>query len=175
MFMGTGNGRGETCTLAKAVPVANAVPASSSQIASGRTTARGGVSDVSFTMPKHQTSPLRRVGLFCLALAMFTVVSVARADDVPKFSDPDVTAFAKSYGDFTTEYISIMQDYMAAAKSGDAAKMQASGQKVQDLQTKAAALQTESTKLTTKLKPEETEKFSTYLQGCAQKMVDALK
>ena len=126
-------------------------------------------------MPKHKPTLLRRVSLFCLALAMFTVVSVVRADDAPKFSDPDVTAFAKSYGDFTTEYISIMKDYMAAAKSGDATKMQASGAKVQELQTKAADLQTQSTKLTTKLKPEETEKFSTYLQGCAQKMVDALK
>ncbi len=126
-------------------------------------------------MPKNKPTLLRRVSLFCVALAMFAVVSVVRADDVPTFSDPDVTAFARSYGDFTTEYISIMKDYMAAAKSGDSSKMQASGTKVQDLQTKAADLQTQSTKLATKLKPEETEKFSTYLQGCAQKMVDALK
>ena len=127
------------------------------------------------TMPKLILLLSRRLSLCCLALAVFAVASVARAQDVPKFTDPDVTAFVKTYGEFADQYAAIMKDYMAAMKSGDTTKMQASSQKVQGLQGKTMELQTESSKLTTKLKPEETQKFTAYLQACAQKMADAAK
>ncbi len=121
-------------------------------------------------------SALRRhVGLLCLSLAVFTGASLVRADDVPTFSDPDVTAYAKSYGEFADHYSADMKAYMATVKSGDSTKMQDAAKKMQDDAAKASEMSTKSATIGTKVKPDEAQKFSMYLQKCAQKMADAAK
>ena len=128
---------------------------------------------------KTRFSLLRRhLGLLALSLALacLSLVGNVRADDAPPtFSDPDVTAFIKSYGEFADHYSANMKDYMAAVKSGDAAKMQAGATKMQADTTKSAEIQTKASAMTGKIKPDEVQKFSGYLQKCAQKMADAAK
>ena len=88
-------------------------------------------------------STLRRhAGLLCLSLALFTGVSLVRADDAPKFSDPDVTAYAKAYGDFADQYSANMKNYLATVKTGDTAKMQDAAKKMQDDAAKAQEMVT---------------------------------
>ena len=121
-------------------------------------------------------STLRRhLALFALPLALFALSAIARADDVPTFSDPDVNAYVKSYADFTDHYSADMKDYMASMKTGDTAKMQAAAAKMQPDQAKAQELATKSATISGKVKPDEAAKFSAYLQKCAQKMADAAK
>ena len=117
----------------------------------------------------------RRVALFGLSLACLALVGVVRAEDAPSFSDPDVTAFVKSYGEFADLYSANMKTYMAAVKSGDATKMQAEAAKLQTVQTKSADLQTKGAAMSGKLKPDEAQKYTTYMTKCAQKMADAAK
>lgn len=111
-----------------------------------------------------------------LALALFALGGIVRAEDAaPTFSDPEVTAYAKSYGEFTDHYAANMKNYLAAVKSGDTAKMQEAAKKVQEDTTKSAEIQTKSATISSKVKPDEVQKFSGYLQKCAQKMADAAK
>ena len=121
------------------------------------------------------STSFRRAGSLCLLAAVLALANVARADDIPTFSNPDVTAFVKSYGTFTDQYSAIMKDYMAAMKSNDTAKMQESAKKMQDISTKSAEMQTQASTVGSKVKPEEATKFSDYLQKCAQKMAEAAK
>ena len=125
-------------------------------------------------MTPRSTTLCRRT-LLTLSVALFALAATVRADDAPTFSDPDVNAYVKSYADFTDHYAADMKDYMAAAKSGDTTKMQAAAAKMQPDQAKAQDLATKSAGLSGKLKPDETAKFSAYLQKCAQKMTDAAK
>ncbi len=121
-------------------------------------------------------STLRRhVGLLGFSLVLFTGASLVHADDVPTFSDPDVTAYAKSYGEFADHYSADMKNYMATVKSGDSAKMQEAAKKMQDDAAKASEMSTKSAAISSKVKPDEAQKFSGYLQKCAQKMADAAK
>lgn len=120
----------------------------------------------------------RHLALFALSLALacVTFAGTVRADDAPPtFNDPDVTAFVKSYGDFADHYSANMKDYMAAVKSGDTAKMQAGAAKMQADTSKSAEIQAKASAMTGKIKPDEVQKFSAYLQKCAQKMADAAK
>ena len=99
----------------------------------------------------------------CIASLALTFAGQALAgDDLPKFSDPEVTAYVKTYSEFTDQYIAATK----AAKSGDNSKMAGLDAKTQELQNM-------SDKLSTKLKPEETEKFTEFLSKCAEKMVNA--
>ncbi len=84
------------------------------------------------------------------------------ADDLPKFSDPEVTAYVKAYSDFTDQYIAASK----AAKAGDNSKMAS-------LEAKTQEMAKSSDTLAVKLKPEETEKFTEFLSKCAEKMVNA--
>ena len=85
-------------------------------------------------------------------------------DDVPTFSDPDVTNFAKTYSQFVDDYV----DACKAVKAGDNTKITA-------LQARAPELQAQAAQVAGKLKPEESTKFQTFVTACTQKMVDAMK
>ena len=125
---------------------------------------------------KSRFSTLRhRIVLLCLPVALFTLGGIVRADDVPTFSDPEVTAYAKAYGEFADHYSADMKDYMAAVKSGDTATMQAAAAKMQPDSAKAQEMATKSATISSKVKPDEVQKFSGYLQKCALKMSDAAK
>ncbi len=117
----------------------------------------------------------RHLAPLCLAFAFLAFASITRADDVPTFSDPAVTAFARDYNAFVDQYIVIMKDYLSAAKANDTAKMQAAQAKMQTFQTQAMDLQTKGSSLQGKLKPEETKKFTDYVSACVKKMTDALQ
>ena len=117
----------------------------------------------------------RHFAPLCLTFAFLAFASVTRADDVPTFSDPDVTAFAKDYGTFVDDYTVIMKDYMAAVKANDTAKMQAAATKAQTYQTKVQELQTKGAALQGKVKPEEAQRFSEYMQKEVKKLTDSLQ
>jgi hypothetical protein len=102
--------------------------------------------------------------VFTLMVTGSFVTSRALGDDVPTFSDPDVTNFVKTYSDFVNDYI----DAYKAAKAGDNSKITA-------LQAKAPQLQAEAAQVAGKLKPEESSKFQTFVTACSQKMLDAMK
>ena len=118
---------------------------------------------------------LRRLVLLCCSLAFLASADITRAADTPSFSDPDVTAFAKDYNDFVDQYIVVMKDYMAAAKANDTAKLQTLATKVQDFGTRATGLQTKAASIQGKVKPEEAQRFSEYMQACVKKMTDAMQ
>ena len=122
-----------------------------------------------------RTSLHRHFAPLCLVFAFLAFASVTRAQDAPTFSDPDVTSFAKDYGTFVDEGVVIMKEYMAAAKANDTTKMQADQAKVQAFQGKAQDLQTRGAALQGKLKPEETQKFSEYMQKEVKKLTDAMQ
>jgi hypothetical protein len=92
------------------------------------------------------------------------VTNRALGDDIPTFSDPDVTAFVKTYAQFVDDYLVAYQ----AVKAGDNTKITA-------LQAKLPALQSQAAQVAGKVKPEETTKFQTFVTACAQKLVDATK
>ena len=117
----------------------------------------------------------RRLVLLCCSLAFLAFAGLSRADDTPSFSDPAVTAFAKDYSTFVDQYTAILKDYMAAAKANDTAKMQAGAAKMQEFQTKVTDLQTKGAALAGKVKPEEAQKFSDYMQACVKRMTDAMQ
>jgi hypothetical protein len=102
--------------------------------------------------------------VFILMVTGSFVTSRALGDDVPTFSDPDVTNFVKTYSDFVNDYI----DAYKAAKAGDNSKITA-------LQAKAPQLQAQAAQVAGKLKPEESSKFQTFVTACSQKMLDAMK
>jgi hypothetical protein len=102
--------------------------------------------------------------VFTLMVTGSFVTSRALGDDVPTFSDPDVTNFAKTYSQFVDDYI----DAYKAAKAGDNTKITA-------LQAKAPELQAQAAQVSGKVKPEESSKFQTFVTACSQKMLDAMK
>jgi hypothetical protein len=102
--------------------------------------------------------------VFTLMVTGSFVTSRALGDDVPTFSDPDVTNFAKTYSDFVNDYI----DAYKAAKAGDNTKITA-------LQAKAPQLQAQAAQVAGKVTPEESSKFQTFVAACSQKMLDAMK
>ena len=116
----------------------------------------------------------RHFAPLCLVFAFFAFASVTRADDVPTFSDPDVTAFVRDYSTFVDQYTVVMKDYMAAVKANDTAKMQAAAEKAQPYQAKAQDLQTKGATLQGKVKPEEAQKLSEYMQKEVKKLTDSL-
>ena len=125
---------------------------------------------------KSSFSRLRRhFTLFGFSLVFLAFAAVVRADDVPSFSDPAVTAFAKDYSTFVDQYAALMKDYMGAVKANDTAKMQASAAKMQEFQTKVTDLQTKGAALQGKVKPDETQKFSDYMQACVKRLTDSMK
>ena len=127
-------------------------------------------------MKKSFLSTVRRhFAPLCLAFAFLAFASVTRADDVPTFSAPEVNDFVKDYTTFVDQYPVVMKDYMAAVKANDTAKMQEDMGKAQQFQTQAQGLQTKGAALQGKLKPEETQKFSEYMQKEVTMLTDALQ
>ena len=102
--------------------------------------------------------------IFAVMVTGSLVANRAFGDDVPTFSDPDVTNFAKTYSQFVDDYI----DAYKAAKAGDNSKITA-------LQAKAPQLQAQAAQVAGKLKPEESSKFQIFVTACSQKMLDAMK
>jgi hypothetical protein len=104
----------------------------------------------------------------CLVLALIAVgsfvTSRALGDDIPTFSEPEVNTFVKSYAQFVSDYL----DAYKAMKTGDNSNITA-------LQAKLPELQSEATQVAGKVKPDEATKFQTFVTGCAQKIVDAMK
>ncbi len=100
--------------------------------------------------------------LCTVAAAMLTFGSVARADDPPKFANPEVTAYLKSYSDFADRYV----DAIKASKAGDSSKMMTIGTQAGDMQSKGMAM-------TGKLKKEEVKPYTDYMMKCSQRISDA--
>jgi hypothetical protein len=86
------------------------------------------------------------------------------ADDIPTFSNPEVNTFVKSYAQFVIDYV----DAYRAAKTGDNSKLQALQPRTQELQAQAA-------EIPGKIKPDEAEKFSTFIGQCSEKISDVTK
>jgi hypothetical protein len=105
------------------------------------------------------TSLIKAVGTGLLALCVLTAADRVLAEDIPSFSAPEVNTFVKSYSDFADEYVATYK----AMKAGDRSK-------IQELQSKSSELETEATQITGKLKPDETDKFNTFITSCAQKI-----
>jgi hypothetical protein len=76
------------------------------------------------------------------------------ASDAPTFSNEEVNKGL-------AEYKSMINDYVAAIESKDQAK-------IADLNTKAQAVSSSMSSWATKLKPEETQKFSEYMTKLSQ-------
>lgn len=114
------------------------------------------------------SSPFRRFIRFACAGALsLAFVASATALDAPKFSDPEVTAFAKLYLEFADEAAVAYK----AAKSGDTSKVAALQAKSQAIQEKQAAV----TSKVTAMKPDEAERFQKFILECTQRMTDAMK
>jgi hypothetical protein len=86
------------------------------------------------------------------------------ADDKPTFSDPAVNTFVKSYAQFVIDYV----DAYKAAKTGDSSKLQA-------LQPRTRELQVQAAEISGKIKPDEAEKFSTFIGRCSERISDVAK
>jgi hypothetical protein len=108
-----------------------------------------------------------RSAFLSFAVLLFIALSFATrllADDIPTFNDPDVSSFAKKYAQFVVDY----EDAYKAMKAGDNSKVQA-------LQSKAAELQAEAGNVSEKVKPEEAQRFTEFIERCSQKLVDITK
>src|ERR1700745_1048351 len=105
------------------------------------------------------TSLIRTIGTGLLALSVLTAANSVFAEDIPTFSAPEVNTFVKSYSEFADQYVAAYK----AMKAGDRSK-------IQDLQSKSSELETEAANVTGKLKPNETDKFNTFVTSCAQRI-----
>ncbi|HRA12461.1 MAG TPA: hypothetical protein PKX31_12355, partial [Chitinophagaceae bacterium] len=84
-------------------------------------------------------------------------------DGVPTFSDPDVSAYVKSYEDY-------IASYKAAVESKDMTKMADLGKMGQDLATKGTAA---AQKLATS--PEDAKKLADYMTAKATEIMELSK
>jgi uncharacterized coiled-coil DUF342 family protein len=100
------------------------------------------------------------------ALLLSLLPLQARADELPKFSDQDVTNFVKSYAEFVTKYIQAYQ----SAKTGNKSAFDEVKTKVVELQGKVASV---AEKL--KSKPEEVQRYEEFIATYTEKMIDATK
>ena len=104
-------------------------------------------------------SLIKIIGAGLSALFVLTAADNVLAEEIPTFSAPEVNTFVKSYSDFADEYVAAYK----AMKAGDSSK-------IQELQSKSGELETEATQVTGKLKPNETDKFNTFVTSCAQRI-----
>ncbi len=126
-------------------------------------------------MKKLFLSLRRHFAPLCLTFAFLAFASVTRADDTPTFSAPEVNAFVQDYSAFVDQGVAIMKQYMADAKANDTAKMQEDMTKVQQFQAQTGNLQAKGAALQGKLKPDETQKFTDYIQKEIKKLTDAMQ
>jgi hypothetical protein len=105
------------------------------------------------------TSLIKIIGAGLSALFVLTAADRVLAEEIPTFSTPEVNTFVKSYSDFADEYVAAYK----AMKAGDSSK-------IQELQSKSSELETEAAQVTGKLKPNETDKFNTFVTSCARRI-----
>ena len=117
----------------------------------------------------------RHFAPLCLVFAFLAFASVTRADDTPTFSAPEVNDFVRDYSAFVDQGVAIMKQYMEDAKANDTAKMQLDMTKVQQFQAQTGNLQAKGAALQGKLKPDETQKFTDYIQKEIKKLTDAMQ
>jgi len=109
-----------------------------------------------------------RCGIVLIAWFLTLALSTFRtkADELPKFSDAEVTQFVSQYADFVNKYI----EAYAAAKAGNPAAFD-------QLKTRVQQLQDEVAKVAEKLKakPEEAQRYEQFIATYTEKMIDASK
>lgn len=126
-------------------------------------------------MPSLFPHFVRRAVLFGFSIAFLIGATAAHAADPPTFSDPEVTAFAKDYSKFVDDYAANMKDYVAATKANDTAKAEAISKKTEDLQTKQQNLQVQALLMQSKLKAEEVQRYSDFMDVTLKKLVDSMQ
>jgi hypothetical protein len=97
-----------------------------------------------------------------LCLAFIMTVLPARLEAEPPFADPEVNAYVKALSDFRDRYMTAV----TAARNGDERDLKRLDAQFPQLQQKAI-------RLLDKLRPDETKRYTEYVTGCAQAMVDA--
>lgn len=83
----------------------------------------------------------------------------ALGDDLPTFSEPEVNAFVKAYAELADETIAAYKE----AKGGDSSKLQA-------VESKGDQLAGQVQELMGKLKADEAERFTAFVEKIAQKL-----
>ena len=104
--------------------------------------------------------------LLCAVLLAFSGAASLFAADLPKFSDPEVNAFARDYSAYTDDSIALNKE--VAAGKMDSAKMQSLLAKAEPLMNRRVALEA-------KVKADEKDKFNKFLADCDQRVLDASK
>ncbi|HEX6566543.1 MAG TPA: hypothetical protein VF020_19785 [Chthoniobacterales bacterium] len=105
------------------------------------------------------SSLIKIIGAGLSALFVLTAAGKVLAEEIPTFSAPEVNTFVRSYSAFADEYVAACK----TMKAGDSSK-------IQELQSKSSELETEAAQVTGKLKPNETDKFNTFVASCAQRI-----
>jgi hypothetical protein len=96
----------------------------------------------------------------CFALALTAFAPSVRAEDIPKFSAPEVNAFVRQFVDLTDSYAK------AAADEDEA--------KAKDIMTKVTTLlSTEGPAIDPKITAEERPTFEKFIQTRSEKMMSA--
>ena len=105
---------------------------------------------------------------FAPALALFLLLLAPQvpAEELPKFSDPEVN-------DFVGHYAKLVEDYSNAYQAAKAGNPSAFDQ----LKTRVKQLQDEVDKVAEKLrsKPDEVPRYEQFIATYTQKMIDATK
>jgi hypothetical protein len=94
--------------------------------------------------------------LACLA------IQPTRVEAEPPFADPEVNAYVKTLSDFRDRYMTAV----TAARNGNDSDLKRMNAQFPQLQQKAI-------RLLDKLRPDETQRYTDYVTGCGQAMVDA--
>jgi hypothetical protein len=102
----------------------------------------------------------RTIAVLCLAFIM--MILPARVDAEPQFAAPEVNAYVKTLSDFRDHYLAAV----TAARNGDERDLKRMDAQFPQLQQKAI-------RLLDKLRPDETQRYTDYVTGCGQAMVDA--
>jgi hypothetical protein len=108
--------------------------------------------------------PVRRPSGWALAALCLVSILIlpARLEADPAFTDPEVTAYVKALSDFRDRYMAAV----TAAKQGDESTLKRMDAQFPQYQEKAI-------RLLDKLRPDETKRYTEYVTGCGQAMVDA--
>jgi Effector-associated domain 9 len=109
------------------------------------------------------SNPVRFLASALIVFFGLSFVSV-RADDLPKFSDPKVTAFVDRYAQLVTDYL---QAYKQAVSTKDLSQLVRLKSQVNDLQKD---LKEVPERLST---PEEVQRFEEFIAAYTKIMVDA--
>ncbi len=112
--------------------------------------------------PSKQTWLLYLAGVSCAAAAAYTVLTSppsVETYDLPKFSDPEATAYASAVGHCSMQYA-------IATHLGDASQQR-------QLRADFARLQPEAATIARRLPPAEGRRFTEFMSRCGMTIVDA--